>query len=245
MRILIPYLLFLIFILPAASLAQNIILEDVIYLKDGGIWRGKIIEQADGQYYKIRIAGGSEIVVLAENIESITQENRLPTEYFVNTTRYYNVTSIGILIGESTYSDIPAGPSFEMINGYKWNPRLCTGILLGLEYLNEGLLQTGLDFRWDVIEGKITPFVYANAGLNIPLVADVNYSYMQTTTEVGYMLGSGLGMHILPRQGVLGFMWSIGYKVITFSQINTYDDDTKETLNYTFNKINVRIGFMF
>jgi len=43
-------------------------LEDVIYLKDGSIYRGVIIEEVPGQNRKIRIMGGSVVSVQEEMI---------------------------------------------------------------------------------------------------------------------------------------------------------------------------------
>lgn len=50
--------------------------EDVIYLKDGSIIRGIIVERVPGETYKIEIAGGSVLVVDADEVEKITKERR-------------------------------------------------------------------------------------------------------------------------------------------------------------------------
>ena len=57
--------------------AQDV--EDVIYLKDGSVVRGEIIEFVPEDYYKIRITGGSELVFKINEISKITKESK--TEY--------------------------------------------------------------------------------------------------------------------------------------------------------------------
>jgi hypothetical protein len=48
--------------------------EDVIHLKDGSVFRGVIVEEVPGETYKIEIAGGSVLVVDADEVEKITKE---------------------------------------------------------------------------------------------------------------------------------------------------------------------------
>ena len=60
--------------------------EDAIYLKNGNIYRGTIIEQVPGESYTIQILGGSVMKIKAEYIERITHEKKAPTAqpYFNN-----------------------------------------------------------------------------------------------------------------------------------------------------------------
>ncbi|MCW3126364.1 MAG: hypothetical protein JWO03_2022 [Bacteroidetes bacterium] len=51
-------------------------MEDVIYLKNGSVYRGTIIEQKPGISYKIEIMGGSIISIVAADIEKVTHESR-------------------------------------------------------------------------------------------------------------------------------------------------------------------------
>jgi len=50
--------------------------EDVIYLKNGSVYRGTIIEQVPNVSYKIQIAGGSIFTVTVAEIEKITKEEK-------------------------------------------------------------------------------------------------------------------------------------------------------------------------
>ncbi|HLP52452.1 MAG TPA: hypothetical protein VK154_16305 [Chitinophagales bacterium] len=51
-------------------------MEDVIYLKNGSVYRGMIIEQVPNVSYKIQIRGGSIFSVTVAEVEKITKEQR-------------------------------------------------------------------------------------------------------------------------------------------------------------------------
>ncbi|MBL0308235.1 MAG: hypothetical protein IPP77_00595 [Bacteroidetes bacterium] len=60
----------------AASFAQGN-LEEVIYLKDGSIYRGVIVETVPQVSYKIQIAGGSIINIKLADVMKTTKEERI------------------------------------------------------------------------------------------------------------------------------------------------------------------------
>ena len=51
--------------------------EDVIYLKNGAIYRGVIVEQIPGESYKIEIAGGSVIKIAAQDVLRVVKEPKV------------------------------------------------------------------------------------------------------------------------------------------------------------------------
>lgn len=65
---------FLISMMPSFCLSQDAALQDVLYLKNGSVIRGVIIEQIPGQSVKIRTADGSVFVYQMSEIERIAKE---------------------------------------------------------------------------------------------------------------------------------------------------------------------------
>ena len=59
--------------LPFSSMAQNG-MQDVIYLKDGSIYKGTIIETVPNESYKIQSEGGNVYAVTITEVEKITKE---------------------------------------------------------------------------------------------------------------------------------------------------------------------------
>ena len=77
----VPWLLlcfvFAAFILTSAAFAQD--MQDVVYLKNGSIIRGLVIEQVPGKSLKIRTRDGSVFVYTMEEVEKITKEEVVGT----------------------------------------------------------------------------------------------------------------------------------------------------------------------
>lgn len=65
----------------ASAFAQEIVIDpdrvelwDVIYVKDGSIWKGVIVEQVPGERYRIVLSGGSVMVIDAGQVDRIAKE---------------------------------------------------------------------------------------------------------------------------------------------------------------------------
>jgi hypothetical protein len=71
-KVFIPVVLGAVLLTPAA--ASGDVYEDVIYLEDGSIIRGTIVEEVPGETYKIEIAGGSVLVFEADEVEKVVRE---------------------------------------------------------------------------------------------------------------------------------------------------------------------------
>jgi hypothetical protein len=72
MKVFIPVILVVASFAPVAASGE--VYEDVIYLEDGSIIRGVIIEEVPGETYKIEIAGGSVFVFEADEVARIERE---------------------------------------------------------------------------------------------------------------------------------------------------------------------------
>ena len=61
--------------LPFSSMAQNG-MQDVIYLNDGSVYKGIIIETVPNVSYKIQSEGGNVYAVTVSEVEKITKEEK-------------------------------------------------------------------------------------------------------------------------------------------------------------------------
>ncbi|MBC8047933.1 MAG: hypothetical protein H7Y00_14140 [Fimbriimonadaceae bacterium] len=230
--------------------AQNADQQDVLYLHDGSVYRGTIIELYPDSIIKIEITGKNIIVIEAHNIFKMTREDipveNTTTHYNSRGEGYYNITNIGFLFGEGTYTDSRLGVSFETINGYQFNEHLQTGIGLALEYAGENMLGIYADGRWNFLESRTTPFVYLDGGLNIPISAKGMYWQQDVEGKSGITYGSGFGIRINPKRGKLAFLMSLGYKMNSYTVMYNDDFSGSYTENkYNINRIAFRIGFAY
>jgi len=123
--------------------------------------------------------------------------------------RYAGIVQAGLLEGSADKSY----GQFQLLNGIQHNAWFY-GLGLGIDYYGpKRSVPLFLDARWDLIEGKRTPFVYADAGYNFSWLRDNDKTvffgndYKQSG---GAYYDAGLGYKvILKNKMAIGF--SAGY----------------------------------
>jgi hypothetical protein len=129
--------------LPFSSLAQNG-MQDVIYLKDGSIYKGAIIETVPNESYKIQSEGGNVYAVTIAEVEKITKEELKYYQRGFGFGRYRNMRgwrndSIRYQPRERGYfnevqvliENVQGG--VRIVNGYKFNRFAYLGIGIGFD----------------------------------------------------------------------------------------------------------------
>jgi hypothetical protein len=172
------YVLILILFLSLLSVSfsqQN--LEEVVYLKNGSIIRGVIIEQIPNKSIKIETADGNIFVFKMEEIEKFTKE---PVKVKSNksdlkpTKSDTTSSDFGSFNGFQTIIEIGFGSGYEsafMANlglGYKVNPYFYIGTIIGFRN-NEshGYFPLFLDLRVNFINNKFSPFITSSFGYSV------------------------------------------------------------------------------
>ena len=113
-------------------------MQDVIYLKNGNVLRGIIIEQVPSEYVKLKTGDGSEFIFQVGEIEKITKEAN--PVYLMESQEKTKRGYVGITIGAS----IPVGEFNDSGNG-----AADTGVQFNL--INGGFLfneKFGIGFTW-------------------------------------------------------------------------------------------------
>lgn len=100
----------IIFLFSAAAIAQNT--TDVIYLKNGSVVRGKIIDQVPNQSVKVYTANRSIVELKMDEIEKMEKETSTNTD-FISTPDELPITAGNMIIGGnagfSSYKETPDG----------------------------------------------------------------------------------------------------------------------------------------
>lgn len=183
-KAIIHILIFAMFILAHSfSHGQNNF-EEVVYLKNGSIIKGIIIEQVPNQSIKIQTKDGNIFVFKYEEIEKITKEFILInksdkksklTEFkksgFINITEINYCHGVGrVRFGGYTSQNNLYSMGIRTVNGYQVNEHLALGISIGVDkYKNTALLPIGFDVRVSIKKGKVSPQLSANFGYAIGL----------------------------------------------------------------------------
>jgi len=219
---------------------------DHVYLKNGSLIRGNIIEIAPEEHVKIQDLCGNIWHYDVKEVEKITAEPFDPTRDRLQESGfhkgYVNMTSIGFLAGSPANAQ-PAPFSVLSLNGWRSGFGLFMGGGVGIEFLNTSHMPLFLDLRYDLIGGNVVPYVTARGGYSLPLTPehaeyDIRYDY-----NGGPLLGGGIGLKIRTRNH---FAWDIGllfrYQEISYSESYEYNE---MEYSYTdiYNRIEIRLGF--
>ncbi len=143
--------------LEGTTYSQN--MEDVVYLKNGSIIHGTIIEQIPNESIKIKTKDGNVFVYKMEDIEKMTKEE-IKREKGVTTPKLrlkenaYTGSGFGIrgIVG----TDISLGLAFGLGASYARIPRYgSTCLELGVDFLYSGLTEEERIQGWNYVEDDV------------------------------------------------------------------------------------------
>ncbi len=181
--------------------AQN--LQEVVYLKNGSVVRGVIIEQIPGSSLKIQTADGSIFAYKMEEVEKISKEAPQGSSGYANfggrtdgkglKAGYRGFVDLGYSIGVGDFGEGRA--EFATSHGYQFNPYIYAGLGAGVHYYHES----------EMVE--------------IPVFAHVRSEFLNNAIspffdfKIGYTVYDATGFYMTPSVGCrfAGVSIGIGY----------------------------------
>jgi hypothetical protein len=190
--------------------------QDVVYLKNGSIIRGIIIEQVPNKSIKIETADRNIFFYEIDEIEKLTKEPNLDKgNKFLNKASthtglksgYKGIAELDYLFGVGYYGI--GRLEVNIINGYQFNPYFSLGLGTGFRWYsisgyNAVLIPIFADFRVNFMDNKISP--YFSLGLGYSLEATDGFN------GVGVLLKPSIGVNFKVTEKI--FMHTgIGYEM--------------------------------
>lgn len=217
--------------------------QDVVYLYNGSILKGKIIENVAGVRTSIEITGHNVLVFPDTAIKMVLTNQKIPSHEFGSM-----ASKVEMDVAANFYGGSQNSGGFTFIPAYRFPFRLSAGVGTGIEWFDRQQIPFMADFRYCLLNGFWSPFVYAQGGYAIPLSKKDNGDV--TENYGGILAGTGAGIRISFSQRNALFL-SIGYryqknKTVTGSYpwYSTYP--SSETTKYNeFNRITFAFGFVF
>ena len=237
--------------------AQN--MADVVYLKNGSVIKGIIVEQVPNESIKLQTWDGNLFVYKMDEIQKTTKEaynnrnyrqpNQRQKAYnsspFNKSQGYMGLVEVSGGIGVGNWAATCIGAT--IINGYRIFPQFAIGIGVGgqlflYKYYNGSHYVNDRDFtfpifahlRSDFIGGTVSPFVAFNIGYNSSLTGGF-FGGMMMEPQLGIGFNVGQKSRMICGAGFavnrVKYYASSGYT-------RYYDRDW----GYA---INIRIGFSF
>ena len=232
------FLLCVVGIMAFASSAYAQVQQEVVYLKNGSVIKGVIVEQVPNESIKIRTNDGSVFAYQMSDVEKITKEelyqtrynaynnasrngapmrNRTPIEFEVH---YRGLVDLGVTAGDYMRLEFTTSHGVQII------PQLFVGAGVGLSYFYEfGSLAMPIfaDIRTDILNSKITPFV---------------------DFKIGYSPVDVSGLYLSPTLGCRFNKFSIGVSYMMQKAPAVYYDDWS-VYNINLGGISFKVGFEF
>jgi len=235
--------------------------EDVLYLKNGSIIHGLIIEQVPNVSIKIQTKDRNVFVYTIDEILKITKEE-IPTgrkgrekltSDNIKKRGFLNITEITIgkdildngsseAISQSSNNDLQPSIGIQTINGFLFNPYLSIGLGLGLHSYNDiSFVPVFADIHVYLFKDPVTPFISLDAGYSF--TAKEVYAIDKDRKYFG-------GVYINPAFGVK--MNTRKSKALTFSfgyrqqeaRIYSYDEGVYPYYNETQSWKKFRLGYL-
>lgn len=139
---------------------------DVVYLKNGSIIKGEIIEQIPNVSLKLRTADGNVFVYQMDEVEKLTRESMaVRPGRQAKSGGYEGVFEFGYAMRVGDYGMDRL--KVHLINGAKLSPNFSIGFGAGAHYYIDArivLLPVFASLRASFLEGPITPFISMAAG---------------------------------------------------------------------------------
>jgi len=237
-------LLFLFLCFACWSTAQNDTRQSILYLKDGSVIYGKLIDQAT-LFIIWELVGGDQIKVQQERIHSF---EKIPAEVEIfqeghqrEKSGYYGIVNIGGLFSKSdrTWINETNSATVNVSVGYRFHPWLAVGVGTGFDNYNVHMVPVFAEIRGDMKKSAITP--YYQLALGYGLVSEKSNEFGDLPFSGGWLAHPALGMKFYTRSRT-AWLFEFGYR---FQRVNRNYTDNRKPQRWTLRRAAVRIGFEF
>ncbi|MCX6253156.1 MAG: hypothetical protein NTV31_01620 [Bacteroidia bacterium] len=220
--------------------------KDVLYLKNGSLIYGKLMEVTDSMY-KIKTSDGSLFIYSLPEVEKFVNETPLFDGRKKSGLGF--VLEAGLLVGAQS-SDYDAPFSFNFLANVTSNTKDIIGLGSGVEYLGQPFMPLFLEYKRLLSDRKTTPFIFIRGGKLFHLNGDEQNTdsyYPQYDNPKSYRgggsftIGTGISWANEYNETYLSFAYRNVHT--SYSQKN-YQSQTA-TYKNSFNRLEIKFGFRF
>lgn len=232
-------LLVLTLLLSISTYVSAQIYTEVVYLKNGSVIKGVIVEQIPNVSLKIKTSDGSLIICNMDDVSKITKEERYKRDYRKtsrNTLRgYKGFVDVGY-VGDLSDNDANK-MEFSTSHGYQFNNYFYVGGGVAASiYTDLDLVAVPLfvDFRANFINKKVTPFADIKTGYS---VGDVKGAYVTTSLGVRFSLKGKKAINLKLEYNYQQYDYDDSYY--------SYGSYWSSSYSYDYAGLGVKVGFEF
>lgn len=224
---------------------DNIEYQDVVFLKDGSILRGKMQNWDYGGDLVITLLGGQTMTIGDDDILRVRQEligvgsaAKVKQPFQFRESGTYNTFSGTMKFG----SEFGVGITYSL--GVRFNQYLGIGLGFGFEDFEVNwaseMIPAFAEVRGYLSKKKITPYYSLRAGLAFPIKND---DYFITETKPGLLLNPEVGYRF-GGQDVQYYM-GFGYRLQKASYLQEFPWEREDDTNLTYRRLELKFGLEF
>jgi hypothetical protein len=222
--------------------------ETVIYLSDGSVIRGQILEDSISNKIRILNHAGDIWSFDNENIDSVRSEKPFEYKAFKFNKRGSEFNLNGSLLIRSASNAIGSAviPSLNIGYGYRFKPYLSAGVEAGIEIYEWMVIPFSAFIRLRSSGKVVAPFVFLRSGYTLPgekREDDWNYSYIG---KGGGHATIGIGVErILNESSSFVFSFAYHHQVLRYNldPLNQWVQERDRT--ETYNRLRFGFGYVF
>ena len=220
--------------------------KDVLYLKNGSIIYGKLLEATDS-LYKIRIYDGSIFIYPSHEVEKFV--NEIPLYEGRKKSGLGFVVEAGVLTGAQS-SDYKTPFSFNFLANITSNTRNIYGMGSGVEYLGQPFMPVFLEYKFLFSDRKTTPFIFFRGGKLFHLNGDAqnsDYINPQNSYKISYEGGGSftIGTGISWVRDYSETYLSFAYRNVHTSYSQNNYNNQPVTYKTSYNRLEIKLGLRF
>jgi hypothetical protein len=217
--------------------------RDALYLKNGSIVYGKLIEIKDGQY-TIRTTDGLLFTFSSGEVEKfILGEQSMSKEVRINDPNGFGFgIESGLLIGAGG-ENFPFLFSCNVMAAYTFGNLNTFSFVTGAELFDQVYMPLMMEYRFTILKSNISPFIYVRGGGLVSLSVDDEYE----DYKGGWTLGGGTGFKwpLAVYESYVRFGFRYGYTVCDKNYSDGGDSRFDYTYQSNFYRIEIKWGVKF
>ncbi len=222
--------------------------EDVIYLSDGSIIRGRIISDSAGTHVRILNHAGDTWSFDRSNVDSIRQEKPFEYKAMIFNQRGMEFAMNGSMLVRSGSNVIGRTviPCFDLSYGYRFRSVLSTGAGVGVDFYQWLEVPVTAYVRFRASGTTIAPVLFLKTGYAIAAEKrndDGAYSY---TSTGGPLVIVGVGVERILSENasfILSFAWH--YQELNYHLTPKYEWELERERKEIYSRLSISLGYIF
>jgi hypothetical protein len=217
--------------------------KDVLYLKNGSIINGKLLEIKEDRY-KIQTYDGSIFIYNSEEVDKLEKET--PLFKGRKSDGFGLALEAGVLAGAQT-TDYSAPFSFNILACYTAKIKNEIGIGSGVEFIGKPYTPLFLEYKYLINNRETTPFLFIRGGGLFPLSGSDSGTPTEYNTPFNYKgggsfaIGTGISWSKNDYESYCSFAYRYAH---TSYQQKEYNSGIT-TYESSVNRLEIKFGFRF